>query len=134
MTLPPPKPSQEVMEYKIQGYTAAKSLFRSVREVIKWSRKTKRYFEGRTDLETDDEVALMKAAADEQRSREQLAAIIDRHFKGIEIHTKALEQVPPEFRLIEPSSSPYELATRLGRFVTKRSMKLGRKVYEPLVV
>lgn len=39
-----------------------------------------------------------------------------------------LEQVPPEFRLIEPSDSPQELATRLGEFVGRRSMKLRRLV------
>lgn len=124
VTLPPTKPPREVMEYRMEGYHAAKSLFHSVREVIKWMKRSDRRAQ---DIANN----VIRSADNNEYAEEYVANIIAKHFKGVEQHTKALEQVPPEFRLIEPTSSPHELAKNLGKFVTKRSMKLGRKVYQP---
>lgn len=127
ITLAPPKPSKEVMENRLEGYRVAKSFFRSVRQAIQLQRRSDRYFKDIAEA-TDKH----NSTDDGEFAKDYVARIIEKHLKSVEMHKKELENIPPEFRLIEPDDNPHKLAKNLGRFITRRSMKLGRKVYEPL--
>lgn len=122
VTLPPAVPNEEVMQYRIEAWRVATDLFKSARQVVIWERRAKKrgpYIEANPEVKkyNDD---------DDLYAREYMAGILDHHFRGVEQHIAALERVPPEFRLIEPASTPKELAAGLGRFVTKRALKLTR--------
>lgn len=116
-------PSREVMQYRIEAWRVAASLFKSARRVVLWEKRAKKrasYVERNPEVLSYDEGDIFAA--------EYMEDIIDKHFRGVERHMSELERVPPEFRLVEPADSPRELATQLGRFVGKRSLKLRQLV------
>ncbi|HVV66730.1 MAG TPA: hypothetical protein VHB72_01510 [Candidatus Saccharimonadales bacterium] len=131
ITLPPPVPSREVMQYRIDSWRVAVNLFGSVRRVVMWEKRAQKranYTARNPDVVSYDEGDIF--------GEEYMETILDRQFRGVERHMSELEQVPPEFRLVQPANTPKELATQLGRIVGKRSLKLRQAVngQSPLLV
>lgn len=123
VTLPSAVPSREVMQYRTEAWRVAVNLFGSARRVVLWEKraeKRSKYIENHPEVITFQE--------EDDFAREYIADLLDRHFRGVERHMSELERVPPEFRLIEPSGSPKELATNLGKLVAGRSLKLRNVV------
>jgi hypothetical protein len=128
--VPPGIPSQEVMEKRIESWGIAKSLFKSVRNVVRWENNTNRYIAAVANdglpkgYETEDTIG-----------KELLGDIVNRHFQGIEMHMERLHAVAPEFRLVEPEeeviASPLrrrEYSKELGRVVVPRALPMLRQL------
>ena len=120
VTAIPTVPSREVMEETIRSWRVSKNLYKSAQKVIWWERRAKRRETVGQDLTEYD---------DDQYATEFTASVLERHFRGVERHLAALESIDPAFRLIQPASNPHELATELGRYVTKQSLYAGRYVH-----
>lgn len=123
VTRPPAAPNKEVMQYYVEAWRVAVNLFSSVRRVVLWEKRAEkraRFAERNPGVVSYDEGDVY--------GREYMAEIIEKKFRGVERHMNDLQRVPQEFRLVEPTDSPRELATRLGEFVGRRSMKLRRLV------
>lgn len=128
--VPPDIPSQEVMTKRIESWGIAKSLFKSVRNVVKWENNTNRYIASIANgslpegYETEDTL-----------SKELLRDMVNRHFQGIEMHMERLHAVSPEFRLVEPEEEVIasslrrrEYSKELGRVVVPRALPMLRQL------
>jgi len=128
VTVPPDVPSEEVMEHRIESWSVAKSLFKSVRTVVQWEKRADQYLSLAVDgpmpegYTTEDEIG-----------RAILRDTVQRHFRGVEMHMERLHTVPSEFRLIEPDQQIGTSAERrqqyvqqLGRVVVPRALPMTR--------
>jgi hypothetical protein len=126
----PAQPSEEVMQYCIDAVRAAQSIFASAREVIQWERKGSR----RAEYISSNPGVIKRRKPTEPEGDyifiDFLAELIDKQFYGVETHLSKLQEVPPEFRIVEPRDTPVELAAEIGRFVVPRSLKVGRLVHQ----
>jgi hypothetical protein len=122
ITCPPEVPSRGVMQYRMEAWQVATDLFHSASQVVMWQRREKR----RSDFLTLGSNLLFLRANDDSYAQEYIAEILSKHFRGLDRHIDALHRVPPEYRLVEPTESPYDIASTLGRFVARSSMKLRR--------
>jgi hypothetical protein len=118
----PKVPHREVVEETIRSWRVSKDLYKSAQKMIWWERRARR-------RETIGQE--MTEYPDDGYAVGFTAYALERHFRGVERHLAALESIDPEFRLIEPASNPHELATELGKYVTKQSMLAGRYVHAP---
>jgi hypothetical protein len=118
VTVPPPVPDREVMQYRIEAWQVALNLFRSAREVIQWERRARR-----RPLALDCP-EFLNPTEEDRIGTAVTARIIAKHFRGFDRHISSLESLPPEFRLIEPTDSPQEVAATLGRVIMPRSIQL----------
>jgi hypothetical protein len=127
----PVRPAIEVMDNRVRAYKATKNLFDSARKIIKWERKSVRR-EGVRDSHPD--IARPKRLKDGTElinlsDIEYIIKVLERQDRGVSRHIEELERVPAEFRLIEPASTPRQLARQLeeiGRLVVPQSVKVGR--------
>lgn len=125
VTEPPDVPDPEVMEYRVKAWNVAESLFRSVRQAVRWERMARRRA---ALLERKHDVLPDEFNGEDMIGREVIGAILDKHFKGMDREIARLEQIPREFRLVEPDGSHHNLAAQLGTIVMPRAMQLVRAV------
>jgi hypothetical protein len=120
VTLPPPIPSPEVMQYRVEAWEVAKSLFGSVQKAVQWERMARRralYVQQNPDVLQEDFNGV------DIIGEEIIQEVLDRHFRGAQHQVERLERIPPEFRLFNPSQSRQVLATQLGQLVVPRQLK-----------
>lgn len=113
ITIPPPVPSEEVMFFRTEGWLVANHLFDATREAIGWEKKRRQRQEQvaaspgilRPEFEGIDVIGI-----------EIIRGALERHFDKVELFLDQSEQIPPEFRIIDPDevSDLYQLATLLG--------------------
>jgi hypothetical protein len=123
ITEPPDVPDPEVMEYRVEAWSVAESLFRSVRQAVNWERKARRRA---ALLERKPETLPEEFNGEDIIGREVIGASLQQHFAGMDRELARLERIPPEFRLVEPDESHITLAAQLGKIVGPRAMQLTR--------
>lgn len=119
VTMPVAPPKAEVMQYRVESWLVARSLFDSATKIIEWRRRA----EDRINSGEDPNIVRPEG---DIYAKEWMAETIDRHFDGVEQHMKDMARVPPEFRLIEPCNNPTELAQALGTLVIPRSLRIAQ--------
>ncbi len=116
VTTPPEVPSHEVMQAQMESWQVAENLFESRRNVLIWARRAKRR------KETVETSPYLSAVLGNPFEPEFFDYVLGRHIRGVQMHTEALERVPPEFRLVEPDAPSPQLTTDLGRLVAGRQV------------
>jgi hypothetical protein len=128
ITNPADIPSQEVMQSRIESWSISRHLFKSVRSVVNWERRgvarERSIAEGVIELPAEFN-------GEDEIGKAYLEDVINHHFKGLQIHMNRLEQVPPEFRFIEPNHDVtreqikrQEFARQLGKMVGPKALPM----------
>lgn len=125
ITIPPPAPDAEVMQYRIEAWNVASALFHEVRDVVRWERRMRRRAHL---LHQKPDVLPGGFAGVDLIGREVMADVLASNFKGMERHLARLDAIPEEHRLFEPTDSPSTLAFALGRLVAPRALLLTHQV------
>lgn len=121
VTVPPAMPSPEVMRYYSEGWRVARSLFTSVKEVVRAERLNRRRLE-REDL----------TAEEERVGRLVMEESLRRHFKGVQRHLGELCLVPREFWPLDPNLPTQLAAGQIGEPVLRGSQRQVKAVRRPL--
>ncbi len=125
VTLPPDVPDPEVMRARVESWGVAEDLFHSVRQAVVWEKRGRR----RAERVQNSLVSLPEEFKGvDVIGKEVLQAILGRHFNGMERHLARLQEVPPEFRLAEPTDTREILAKKLGKIIGPRALHLVRAV------
>jgi hypothetical protein len=122
VTIAPPVPEIEVMYYSVEAWEVARGLFYHSSEGKLLERRAKR----REALLEERPETLSPAAGGVDREgqryfRDQREA--DR--RGRTQYLERLLEIPPEFRLVQPNTSPRRVADKVGRLVLKGSHLLS---------
>lgn len=117
VTLPPPVPSREVMQYRIESWHVAKNLFQTARKTIQWQkiqRKRREYVKNNPSI--------LKVGFDGQDviGEEIMFEILDKHFNSYEQLLEKQEAIPEEHRIVDISGPPQIVAKRLGRIAADK--------------
>jgi hypothetical protein len=119
ITIPPPVPSHEVMFYRVEAWDVARALFGEVQGVFQWERRMRRRV---TRLQHDSGVLPPEFSGVDLIGQTVMADVLSSNFRGIERHLARLDGIPEEHRLFEPTDSPLQLASALGRLVVPTAM------------
>lgn len=125
VTLPPDVPDPEVMRQRVLSWAVAEDLFGSVCRAVAWEKRARK----RAEDVQNNLINLPEAFNGEDLlGKEILQEILRRHFRGVEMHLARLNEVPEEFRLVDPTDDTEVLAQQLGRLVGPRALHLVRAV------
>ncbi len=118
ITLPPPKPSEEVMHHRVEAWNVARSLFQKVRATI----QTEKLARARAEYVRQNPV-ILKEEFDgvDIIGEEVMQEILERHFRGTRHHLRRLQDIPPEYRFIDPDDSLADMGRKLGRVVVPKA-------------
>lgn len=136
LTLPPDMPDGDIMEYQLESVGVQKNLFKSIRAVVQWERQ----IEPRKNAVAEGRIVLKEkpfrqdsARRDDENGKAFFREANKRHFKGVYMHMDRLEEIDPDFRLIDPTydidTSPdkrYKFMKELGRHVVPRAVPMTR--------
>ncbi len=120
VTIPPPKPSPEVMNYRVEAWTVARSLFRNMQGSVQWERKASRRV---GFLEHNPGTLDEKLNGEDIYGKAVMVDTLDTYFRGAEYHIRRLDQIPEDFRLFDPDQPRQILATQLGQLVVPRQLR-----------
>lgn len=118
ITIPAPKPSQKVMRYEVEAWNVAKDLFRVAREAIKSERQAR---DRREDVAARPHILKPEYEGQDINGEEFFQKVFDKIYWSLEEHSRRLNRIPPEFRLIHIGEEPEKFAPRLGRLVIHNS-------------
>lgn len=121
VTIPPPVPDLEIIEYQMEAWNVTRSLFHSVKNARHWQRKMQRSKNIASSPDYKDDVH-------DQIDIEVIEAIMDKHFIGVEACREKLGQVHPEFRLADPEEPFEKLVASLGKIMAPSFTVLIRSV------
>lgn len=126
-TTEPPVPKPEVMHYCVESWQVAHGLFKIAQESTWWERRAKKREEL---IEQKPDILPPSFDGLDKEAKEFFKITRDAHLRGREMYLARLAQVPPEFRLVQPNTSPRKVADRVGRLALKGAHKLSRKVLQ----
>jgi hypothetical protein len=128
--IPPDVPSEEVQKHQMESWLIARSLFKSVKQVVVWE---KRSDERASYLEMNRDVLPKGFNGEDIIGRDYLSTALERNFKGLHRHHFRLETVAPEFQFIEPEPEVFEsketrrdFSKKLGAIVLPRAVPVMR--------
>ncbi len=114
ITVPPEVPNLDVVDYRIEAWDVARTLFRRLNiQRAKIKRRHKRAYK--------DEATLLDDETIDQMMIDQIAKDNFPHwYKNME----RLEKVPREIRLIQPTEKPQVIFKRLKKFAVMKELSL----------
>jgi hypothetical protein len=116
VTIAPDVPDPDVIDYRVEAWTVAEDLFKSMRQAIRAERRARRI----ADIAGVNEESAV--------GLEAMADILHKNFRDIDDHLERLARIPSEFRLVESSDSLATLAARLGPIAMPKLVPLFRAV------
>ena len=125
VTLPAPVPEEEVMYYRIEAWKVASSLFKKARDVLQQERKRRHR---RANVAANPQLVAEGFNGQDVIGEEIMQEILEKDFRGVEIHRKQNSQIPPEFRFFDSEAPLTEVAGDLGKIVIPRSVKLYKAI------
>ena len=121
VTIPPPLPDIEIVEYQMEAWDVTRSLFHSVKNARHWQRRVQRSKNNQRVVDYKDNVH-------DEIDIEVIEEIMGKHFVGVEECREKLGQVHPEFRLADPDEPFEKLVRTLGKIMAPSSTILVRSV------
>ncbi len=114
VTIPPEVPEPEVIEYRIEAWDVAATLFQGIQN--QRSRIVRRF---KRDYKNDSE--FMDEDTINQRMINQIA---EDNFPTWHRNIERLRLLPPDFRLISPNETPVVLMNELAKIVSRNNLYL----------
>ena len=107
------------MRYRVDAWLVARNLFSNVKGAVQWERKARR-----RALYTQQNPQVLRAEFEGEDiiGQEVIQETLESHFRGTVHHLQRASSIPAEFRLFDPTLPRQELATQLGRIVTKKHL------------
>lgn len=125
VTLPPPIPEPEVMEYQVEAWMVARDLFRMARKTVIWEKRAERR---RKLIARNPGIIREGFNGVDIIGEEIMHEVLDKNFRGFEKQLLKQEQIPEEFRIIDIGGTPRAVATDLGKLMTKTSLHLVQSI------
>lgn len=123
ITVPPPVPEPEVMQYRIDAWRVARDLFRTARETVRHERLA---FRRRAYIAANPEVLREEFNGIDKIGEEYIQDAFERNFRSWDKILERYEEIPEEYRLT-PIDQPVEsIATNLGELVAGQSLILTK--------
>jgi len=116
----PEVPDEEVMALMIMYGTVAKSLFESAKEIIKWQRRARSW----RDTVREDPTRRAKVNGSVEEPKEIMKKNGGVYGMTFGLNKAKLENIPPEFRLVDTGGAPEQVIKDLNRLVGSRTMRL----------
>lgn len=111
VTLPPPVPDREVMQYRIESWKVVKDLFLTARKTIQQQKIQKKR---REFVKNNPSILKEEFNGEDIIGEEIMFEILDKHFGSYEQLLEKQESIPKEHRIMEISGPPRVVAKRLG--------------------
>jgi hypothetical protein len=119
VTLPPPVPDREVMQYRIESWQVVKNLFSAARKTVQWQKIQKKR---REFISNNPSVLKEGFNGQDVIGEEIMFEILDKHFSSYESLLEKQESIPEEHRILDISGPPQLVAKRLGRLAAKKKI------------
>jgi hypothetical protein len=125
ITLPPEMPEKEVMVYRVDAWLVARDLFKMARTTVQWEKRARR----RRELIIENP-AIIKEGFNgiDVIGEEVMHEVLEKHFRGFEHQLQKQEKIPEEFRLLDITGTPRQVATDLGKIMTRSSLRLVQSI------
>ncbi len=130
VSIMPPTPPTEVMNYRIEAWRVALDLFVKARDLTITDKRARRR---RQHMAKNRKLTLKHQKTDEDLLGEAyLNSQYERNFKGFLMHLDLYRSVPVEFMVapLPEDDSPFVIASILGKFVTKGAIALPQRAFE----
>jgi hypothetical protein len=120
ITLPPPVPKLEIMEYRIESWDIARSLLGKATGIIEREKGMRRQL-----YVVQDPVLVQELNANDIIDQEVMQDILEANFpEHVNEHLARLEKVPEDMWLFNPDQPPVELASDLSKLVLPSAVYL----------
>lgn len=125
ITLPPEMPEKEIMVYRVDAWLVARDLFRMARTTVQWEKRARR----RRELIIANP-AIIKEGFNgiDVIGEEIMHEVLEKNFRGFEHQLQKQEKIPEEFRLLDITGTPRQVATDLGKIMTRSSLQLVQSI------
>jgi hypothetical protein len=125
VTLPPPKPSPEVMQYRLEAWEVAVDLFNTASGIVLNEKRMRRRA---VRVANSPEILNSSFGGEDREAKRYFQEEFRSHLDGWHMHLQRLHNLPKEFRLIDPPDNPGAIATNLGKLVRPEALLLTRTV------
>ncbi len=125
VTLPPPLPDPEIMDYRVEAWTVARDLFKLARKTVHWERLARRR---RELIAKNPHIVPEGFDGVDIIGEEVMHEVLERHFRGFERQRKRQDQIPQALRIVDLEGTPAVIARNLGKIVARPSLHLTRTI------
>lgn len=125
VTIPPEIPEPEIMAYRVDAWLVARDLFKMARKTVQWEKRARRR---RMLIAKNPNIINEGFNGIDVIGEEIMAEVLDKNFRGFEHQLQKQERIPEEFRLFDITGSPQQIATNLGKVMTRTSLHLVQTI------
>ena len=123
VSLEPPVPEEEVLYYSLEAWQVAKGLFECGSDNSIWQRRDKR----RKRMLNEKPTIRQRYDGTDKDGDGFLGMVQEGNQRAYDLYLERLNKIPPEFRLVQPETSPKRVGDKVGRLVRAGSRQFARE-------